>query len=211
MAVAVVLLVVADPALRLTQPLGLDGAAQAAAALVKVLAVLVAHLAARLAAAVLAALLEAGVQVGAHDALVELGAADVLHAVERVLVGVVFDEAEAARRLGEAVQPHDQPFDLAALGEELVDLLLGRVEREVADVQRRGVLERVGDLGLAAAAVGLVFAVAAVTAVAVAVAAALVLREREGGAPGGGGLVSDCWDGKVLGWESDGVVGTFAP
>lgn len=116
--------------LRLAEALRLlDGAAESAAALVEVVAVLVADLAARLAAAVLAALLEARVQVGADDALVQLGATDVLEAVQRVLVRVVLDEAEAARRLVKAVQAHDQPLDLSALGEEVVDLLFCCVER----------------------------------------------------------------------------------
>ena len=43
----------------------------------------------------------------------------------------------------EAVQAHDQALDAAAFAEELVDLLLGRVEGEVADVQRRRVFELV--------------------------------------------------------------------
>lgn len=46
-------------------------------------------------------------------------------------MGVVFDEAEAAGRLGEPVEAHDEALDLAALGEELVDLLFGGVERAV--------------------------------------------------------------------------------
>jgi hypothetical protein len=114
--------------LDLAHSVRLDGTADAAATLVVVLAVLVADLAAALAASVLAALLEAGVEVGADDALVELGAAYVLHAVEGVLVGEVLDEAEAAGRLGESVEAHDQSLDLAYFGEELVDLLFGCVE-----------------------------------------------------------------------------------
>ena len=85
----------------------------------------------------------AEVEVAADDALVELGAANVLHAVQGVLVGVVLDEAEAAGRLLEAVEAHDQALDLAALAEELVDLLLGGVEGEVTDVEGAGVLELV--------------------------------------------------------------------
>ena len=60
---------------------------------------------------------------------------------------VVLDEAEAAGRLVEAVQPHDQPLDAAALAEELVDLLLRRVEGQVADVEGRGVLQGGGGVG----------------------------------------------------------------
>ena len=43
-------------------------------------------------------------------------------------MGVVLDEAEAAGRLVEAVEAHDEALDLAALAEELVDLLFGCVE-----------------------------------------------------------------------------------
>lgn len=92
-------------------------------------------------APVLPALGKALVQVGADDALVQLGAADVLHAVQRILVRVVLDEAEAAGRLLEAVEAHDEALDLAALGEQLVDLLLGGVEGQVADVEGSRVLE----------------------------------------------------------------------
>lgn len=67
-------------------------------------------------------------------------------------MGVVLDEAEAARGLLEAIKAHDEALDLAALAEELVDLLLGGVEGEVADVERGGVFELVFGLrrGLAA-------------------------------------------------------------
>ena len=43
-------------------------------------------------------------------------------------MGVVFDEAEAAWGLVEAVEAHDEAFDFAAFGEELVDLLFCCVE-----------------------------------------------------------------------------------
>lgn len=71
---------------------------------------------------------------------------------------VVLDEAEAAGRLGEAVEAHYQALDLAGFGEELVDLLLCGVEGEVADVEGRGVGEGVG-LGF-----GFLFAVSVVAA-----------------------------------------------
>lgn len=126
------------PALRLLvvpRRLVLDRPAHSTTALVIVFAVLVADLATRLAATVLTALLEAWVKIGTDDALVELGATNVLHAVEGVLVGVVFHEAEATGRLVEPVEAHDEALDLAALGEELVDLLFGGVEGQVADVE----------------------------------------------------------------------------
>lgn len=105
---------------------------------VVVRAVLVAHLPARLAAAVLASLHEASVPVRADDPVVQPRAVHEPHAVLRVLPGVVLDEAKAARRLLELVQTHDDALDVAALGEQLVDLSLGRVERQVAHVHGRG-------------------------------------------------------------------------
>ena len=60
---------------------------------------------------------------------------------------VVLDNAEAAGRLVEAVEAHDQALDPAAFAEELVDLLFGCVEGEVADVEGCGVLELVDGFG----------------------------------------------------------------
>ena len=62
-------------------------------------------------------------------------------------MGVVLDEAEAAGGFGEAVETHDEAFELAAFGEEGVDLLFGGVEGEVADVEGCGVGELVFGLG----------------------------------------------------------------
>jgi len=56
-------------------------------------------------------------------------------------MGVVLDEAESTRCFGEAVQAHDEAFELAGFGEEGVDLLFGGVEGEVADVEGAGVTE----------------------------------------------------------------------
>jgi hypothetical protein len=109
--------------------------------------VLIPHLPTALTTAILPALREALVQIRPNDALIELRSANVLHAVERVLVCVVLDEAEAAGRLLEAVKPHDEALDLAAFAEQLVYLLLGRVEGEVADVERGCVFELVFGLG----------------------------------------------------------------
>ena len=58
-------------------------------------------------------------------------------------MSVVLDKAEAAWRLLEPVQPHHQPLNLATLAEQLVDLLLGRVEGQVPDVEGRRVGEGV--------------------------------------------------------------------
>lgn len=49
---------------------------------------------------------------------------------------VVLDEAEATGRLVEAIEAHDEALDLAALGEELVDLLFCCVEGAVEDLVR---------------------------------------------------------------------------
>ena len=57
------------------------------------------------------------------------------HAVLPVLPVVVLHEAEAAGRPLELVEPHDDSLDLAAHPEQLVDLLLRRVERHVAHIQ----------------------------------------------------------------------------
>jgi hypothetical protein len=146
-----------------------DGAPVATPARVILGPVLIAHLPAALAPSILPSLRKALVQVRANDALVQLRAANVLHAVQRILVCVVLDEAEAARCLLEAVQAHDQALDLAALGEELVDLLLGGVEGEVADVERGRVAQLVFGRGGAAAVV------------VARVASALLCRDQYGG------------------------------
>lgn len=48
----------------------------------------------------------------------------------------LLDKTESAGRLLVPVQSHDYAFDVTAFGEELVDLLFGREEGQVADVQR---------------------------------------------------------------------------
>jgi hypothetical protein len=54
----------------------------------------------------------------------------------------------------EAVQSHDEPLYAAAFAEQLVDLLFGRVEGEVADVEGCRVLQLVDGLGRGRAVVG---------------------------------------------------------
>jgi hypothetical protein len=136
------------------------GLSIASSARVVFIPVLVPDLASALSATILPALGKALVQIGPNDALVELGAANVLHAVERVLVRVVLDEAEAAGCLLEAVKAHDEAFDLAAFAEQLVDLFLGCVEGEVADVERGCIFELVFGLGRGLAVVVVAVAVA---------------------------------------------------
>lgn len=92
---------------------------------------------------ILPALGKALVEISSDDTLIQLGAANVLHAVERVLVGVVLDEAEATGCLLESIETHHEALDLSALGEQLVDLLFGGIEGQIADVEGSGVLELV--------------------------------------------------------------------
>lgn len=108
---------------------------------IELLAILIPNLPSTLAATILPPLRKTLIKITADYALVQLRAADVLHAVQRVLMRVVLDKTEAAGRFVEAVQAHDQALDAAAFAKELVDLLLGRVEGEVADVEGCGVLQ----------------------------------------------------------------------
>lgn len=142
--------------------IGVIGSAPATTARVIFVAVLVTDLATRLAASeivltaatcsqissdlpILTALGETLIQISTDDTLVQLGAANVLHAVQRVLVVVVFDEAEPAWSLLVAVETHDKSLYFTTsephmsestpvsknsdlLRKKLVDLLLGGVE-----------------------------------------------------------------------------------
>ena len=47
----------------------------------------------------------------------------------------LLDKAKPARRLLVPVQSHDYTLDLAALGKELKDLLLGCIKGQIADVE----------------------------------------------------------------------------
>lgn len=105
------------------------------------IAILIAHLSTTLSTAILSSLGKALVEIGANDALVQLRAANVLHAVECVLVRVVLDEAEAAGRFLEAVEAHYEALDFAAFGEEFVDLFFGCIEGQVSYVERRSIFE----------------------------------------------------------------------
>ena len=71
---------------------------------------------------------EALVKICPNNALIQFCAANVLHAVQRILVCVIFDEAEAAGSLLIAIKAHDKALDLAALGEKFVDLFLSGIE-----------------------------------------------------------------------------------
>jgi hypothetical protein len=109
--------------------------------------ILISNLPATLPAPILPPLRKPLVQIRPNNALIQLRASNVLHAVQRVLVRVILDEAEAAGCFLEAVQPHDEALDFSAFGEEFVDLLLGRVEGEIADVQGGRVFELVFGFG----------------------------------------------------------------
>ena len=93
------------------------------------------------------ALREAFIEIRSYYPLVQLRATDVLEAIQRVLMVVVLHKAEAARCLVEAVEAHDEPFDLTALAEEFVDLLFGGVEGEVADVESGCICELLFQIG----------------------------------------------------------------
>jgi len=98
------------------------------------LSILIADLSSRLATPILSALGESFIQIRSDQALVELGPTDVLHAVQRILMGVVLDKAEAAGCLLKAVETHYEAFDLADLGKKLVDLFFGGVEGPASSV-----------------------------------------------------------------------------
>ena len=61
---------------------------------------------------VLPSFLKAWIQVCTDDSLIQFGTTDVLHAVQCILVVIVFYEAKPARGLVEAVKSHDQPLYL---------------------------------------------------------------------------------------------------
>lgn len=81
---------------------------------IKFIPVFISDLTSGFASTVLPAFDEARVQIGANDTFIEFGSANVFHAVQRFLVGVIFDKAEAARCLLESIQAHDETFDLTA-------------------------------------------------------------------------------------------------
>ncbi|RUP46831.1 hypothetical protein BC936DRAFT_146473 [Jimgerdemannia flammicorona] len=98
------------------------------------LPILVPHLPTAPTTTVLSTFPEAWIQICTDDTLVEFSAIDVLHTVESVGAVVVSSVWKPARRLLVPIQPHDDTLDLATFGEQLVDLLLGGVEGQVADI-----------------------------------------------------------------------------
>jgi len=77
------------------------------------------------------------------------------HGRLRLRSDIVLHEAEAAGRLLILVQAHHNHTNIAAAGEELVDLLLGGVEAQVSHVKCTRVAER--SLLLGARALQLVY------------------------------------------------------
>ena len=61
-----------------------------------------------------------------------------------IVVMVSLNEAEATGSPLELVQAHDHPLHLAALAEELVDLLLRCVEAHVAHIERGAIAQERG-------------------------------------------------------------------
>ena len=122
--------------------------------------ILIPHLPPTFPASILPALRKPLIQIRPYDPLIQLRPANILHAVQRILLRVILDEAEPTRRLLETVEAHDEPLDLAAFAEELVDLLFCRVEGEVADVEGGRVFELVFGRGGASADVVVAAAVA---------------------------------------------------
>lgn len=76
--------------------------------------VLVSDLATRFASAILSPFLEARIEIGSNETFVQLGTTNVLQTVECVLMCVIFDEAEATGSLLEAIEAHDDSFNLTA-------------------------------------------------------------------------------------------------
>ena len=110
---------------------------------IKLLTILIPHLPATLPSPILPSLRKPFVQIRPYDPLIQFRAANIQQAVQRVLVRIVLDEAEAAWCFVEAVQAHDETFDLAAFAEEFVDLFFGGVEQNVPQINKK----KIGEFG----------------------------------------------------------------
>jgi hypothetical protein len=71
---------------------------------------------------------------------------------------IVLYETEAARSFLETIEAHHETFDLAALGEQFMDLFFSGVERQVTNVEGGRILQFIFDFRLE-----LVFAIAAIS------------------------------------------------
>jgi hypothetical protein len=96
------------------------------------------YLAACPASSKLASLPKSSIQVNPDIAIVQPCAVDKSLAVQGGLVGGVFDKGKTTWSLFYAVQSHYDPPDSAAFGAEIVNLLLGGEEREIADIHSGG-------------------------------------------------------------------------
>jgi hypothetical protein len=73
---------------------------------------------------ILSAFSETFVEISTDDALVEIGPANILHAIQGVLMRVILDEAEAAGSLLEPIQAHDETLNLSASVSMLIESLV---------------------------------------------------------------------------------------
>jgi hypothetical protein len=84
----------------------------------------------------LASLLETNVKVHFDYLLVEHASMKQFYRVLCTLAGNKLDKAEATRSSFESVKTHDNPSNLTSFTKQLVNLLLGRVYRQVSNVYR---------------------------------------------------------------------------
>ena len=63
---------------------------------------------------ILSALLKARIEISSYYALIELRSTNILHAVQCILMIVVFHKAEPTRRFIESIKAHYQPLNLSA-------------------------------------------------------------------------------------------------
>lgn len=114
-----------------------DNFAITTTATVKVRSVFIANLSSCFSASVLSALDKSGVPIGSDDTVVQTRTVDVPHTIFSIRALVVLDETKPTGSLFVLVQAHDYPSDVAAFCKQLVDLLFGRVKRQVSNVKCR--------------------------------------------------------------------------
>ena len=100
-----------------------------------VLTHLITHLATCSAAPKLSVRLKAVVPIHANDSPIEHGSIESVHGDGGFRPGCILDETETTGLHFDAVQPHNQVYDLTTGGEKLEQLALEREEREVAHVE----------------------------------------------------------------------------
>lgn len=115
--------------------------AKTASSHIVVCPVFISHLSTSLSSSILPSLLESCIPVCPNNAVIEPRAIDKSHCVFSICSRVILHEAEATGCFLDLVQPHDDPLDITTFGEELLDLLFGGVEGQVAHVQRGGDLQ----------------------------------------------------------------------